>query len=48
LKVDECAGVIQDAIGRDANIIFGSTFDEKLSGRVKVSIIVSGMSKVIF
>jgi len=44
-EVDECAGVIQDAIGHDANIIFGSTFDEKLSGRVKVSLIVTGMNK---
>jgi cell division protein FtsZ len=43
MKVDEIASVVHHSVDPDANIIFGSTFDEKLTGKVRVSLIVTGM-----
>jgi cell division protein FtsZ len=43
-EVDEIASKVRDQVGNDdADIIFGSTFDEKLNGSVKVSVIVTGI-----
>ncbi|BBK35487.1 cell division protein FtsZ [Allostella sp. ATCC 35155] len=42
-EVDEAANRIRDEVDPDANIIFGSTFDEKLSGRMRVSVVATGM-----
>ncbi|GAB6051620.1 hypothetical protein JCM17960_04400 [Magnetospira thiophila] len=42
-EVDEAANLIRDQVDQDANIIFGSTFDEKLEGRLRVSVVATGI-----
>ena len=42
-EVDEAANRIRDEVDPDANIIFGSTFDESLEGRVRVSVVATGI-----
>jgi len=45
-EVDEAANRIRDDIDSEANIIFGSTFDEKLNGRMRVSVVATGIGAV--
>jgi len=42
-EVDEAANRIRDDVDPEANIIFGSTFDEKLNGRMRVSVVATGI-----
>ena len=42
-EVDEAANRIRDEVDADANIIFGSTFDEHLEGRMRVSVVATGI-----
>lgn len=42
-EVDEAANRIREEVDPDANIIFGSTFDEKMSGIVRVSVVATGI-----
>lgn len=42
-EVDEAANRIRDEVDPDANIIFGSTFDEKLNGTMRVSVVATGI-----
>ena len=42
-EVDEAANRIRDEVDPDANIIFGSTFDESLQGRIRVSVVATGI-----
>src|SRR3546814_5018005 len=42
-EVDEAANRIRDEVDADANIIFGSTFDESMEGRVRVSVVATGI-----
>ncbi len=42
-EVDEAANRIRDEVDSDANIIFGSTFDEKLNGKMRVSVVATGI-----
>ena len=42
-EVDEAANRIREEVDADANIIFGSTFDEKLEGMMRVSIVATGI-----
>jgi cell division protein FtsZ len=42
-EVDEAANRIRDEVDPDANIIFGSTFDESLTGRMRVSVVATGI-----
>ncbi|MEC9145598.1 MAG: cell division protein FtsZ, partial [Pseudomonadota bacterium] len=42
-EVDEAANRIRDEIDTDSVIIFGSTFDEKLDGIMRVSIVATGI-----
>lgn len=44
-EVDEAANTIRDQVDPSANIIFGSTFDEKLEGRVRVSVVATGIGE---
>ena len=41
-EVDEAARRIRDEIDPEANIIFGSTFDQSLEGRMRVSVVATG------
>lgn len=38
------ADIIKNEVGDNANIIFGSSFDESLQGKIRVSIVVTGIS----
>ncbi len=42
-EVDEAANRIRDEVDPEANIIFGSTFDESLTGRMRVSVVATGI-----
>src|SRR6202012_4653770 len=42
-EVDEAANRIRDEVDPDANRIFGSTFDEKLQGKMRVSVVATGI-----
>ncbi|MDR0552638.1 MAG: cell division protein FtsZ [Holosporales bacterium] len=42
-EVDEAANRIREEVEVDANIIFGSTFDERLNGRIRVSVVATGI-----
>jgi cell division protein FtsZ len=42
-EVDEAANRIRDEVDPDANIIFGSTFDESLNGTMRVSVVSTGI-----
>ena len=42
-EVDETANRIRDEVDPEANIIFGSTFDQSLEGRIRVSVVATGI-----
>ena len=42
-EVDQAANRIREEVAEDANIIFGSAIDEGLSGRVRVSVVATGI-----
>ncbi len=42
-EVDEAANRVRDEVDPGANIIFGSTFDESLDGRMRVSVFATGI-----
>ncbi len=44
-EVDEAANRIRDEVDPDANIIFGSTFDEAMEGRMRVSVVATGIDQ---
>jgi cell division protein FtsZ len=43
LEVDEAANAISDQVDADANIIFGAAFDPGLDGKIRVSVVATGM-----
>src|SRR6185295_13552774 len=42
-EVDEAANRIRDEVDPEANIIFGSTFDETLAGKMRISVVATGI-----
>ena len=42
-EVDDACRRIRDQVDERANIIFGSTFDESLAGRIRVSVVATGI-----
>jgi cell division protein FtsZ len=42
-EVDEAANRIRDEVDPDANIIFGSTFDQSLDGKIRISVVATGI-----
>lgn len=42
-EVDEAANRIREEVDGDANIIFGSTFDDRMSGTLRVSVVATGI-----
>jgi len=42
-EVDEAANRIRDEVDPDANIIFGSTFDQTMNGKMRVSVVATGI-----
>jgi len=45
LEVQEIASTVSSAVDAEANIIFGSSIDPELHGKIRVTLIVTGMSK---
>ena len=45
VQVDEIISRIRDSVHPEANIIFGSTFDQTMRDRIRVSVIITGLSK---
>ncbi|HEY0052298.1 MAG TPA: cell division protein FtsZ [Caulobacteraceae bacterium] len=46
LEVDEAANAISAEVDPDANIIFGAAFDPALEGKIRVSVVATGMDDV--
>ena len=44
-EVDEAANRIREEVDPDANIIFGSTFDETLEGQMRISVVATGIDR---
>ncbi len=44
-EADEAANRIRSEVDADAYIIFGSTFDESLAGKIRVSVVATGMDR---
>ena len=42
-EIDEAASRIKEEVDEEANIIFGSSFDETLKGKIRVSIVATGI-----
>jgi cell division protein FtsZ len=45
LEVDEAANHIRDLVDEDANIIWGSAFNPNLEGRIRVSVVATGIEQ---
>ncbi|WP_159710658.1 cell division protein FtsZ [Geminicoccus flavidas] len=43
-EVDAAANRIREEVDTDANIIFGSTFDESMQGKIRVSVVATGIA----
>lgn len=46
-EIDEAASRIKEEVDDDANIIFGSSFDESLVGKIRVSIVATGIGDAV-
>jgi len=46
-EVDEAANRVRDEVDPQANIIFGSAFDETLKGRIRVSVFATGIESQV-
>ena len=46
-EIDEAASRIKEEVDDDANIIFGSSFDESLAGKIRVSIVATGIGGAV-
>jgi cell division protein FtsZ len=46
LEVDSAANRIREEVDSDANIIFGATMDSALEGRIRVSIVATGIDSI--
>ncbi len=46
-EVDQAANRIREEVADDANIIFGSAIDENLTGRIRVSVVATGIESPI-
>src|SRR5262249_41937279 len=45
-EVDEAANRIRSEVDPEANIIFGSTFDQSLEGKVRISVVATGIDGI--
>ncbi len=44
MEIDEAASIIKEEVDDNANIIFGSSYDDTLGGKIRVSIVVTGIN----
>ena len=45
-EVDEAATRIREEVDPEANIIFGSTFDQNLTGKIRISVVATGIEAI--
>lgn len=45
-EVDEAANRIREEVDPDANIIFGTAYDQSVTGRIRVSVVATGLGEV--
>ena len=45
VEVSEASAIIQEAAHEDANIIFGAVVDQKMAGKVKITVIATGFER---
>jgi cell division protein FtsZ len=45
IEVSEASAIIQEAAHEDANIIFGAVVDQKMEGKVKITVIATGFER---
>jgi len=43
MEIDEAVNIIKEELGDDAELIFGSSYDDSISGRIRVSVVVTGI-----
>ena len=43
MEIDEAVNIIKEELDEDAELIFGSSYDDTLSGRIRVSVVVTGI-----
>ncbi len=46
-EVDQAANRIREEVAEDANIIFGSAVDDNLAGRIRVSVVATGIDTMV-
>ena len=46
-EVNEAAGVIAEAADDDANIIFGAVVDERLEGKISITVVATGFGDAV-
>ena len=46
IEVSEASAIIQEAAHEDANIIFGAVVDQRMEGKVKITVIATGFDRV--
>lgn len=47
MEVDQAATRISEEVDPDANIIFGSTYDESMSGKLRISVVATGIDAAV-
>lgn len=47
MEIDEAVNIIKEEVDENAELIFGSSYDDSLSGRIRVSIVVTGIDEEI-
>jgi len=47
-EIEQVTGIIKDAAHPDANIIFGTTLDDRLGNNLRVTVVATGLEPVEF
>lgn len=45
MEIDEAVNIIKEELDENAELIFGSSYDDTLSGRIRVSVVVTGIDE---
>ncbi|MBP5698106.1 MAG: cell division protein FtsZ, partial [Alphaproteobacteria bacterium] len=48
MEIDEAVNIIKEELDDNAELIFGSSYDDSLSGRIRVSVVVTGIDDEAF
>ena len=47
MEIDEAVNIIKEELDDEAELIFGSSYDDTLSGRIRVSVVVTGIDDAV-